>query len=192
MKPLFHIYFYYFIYTYIISLLTGTYELNKLTSLPMCGFIAQLVEHRTGIAEVTGSNPVEALIFFRLLSSCLNWKIHCDDHSSLSSITAIQIYELFHIYTYIISLLTGTYELNKLTSLPMCGFIAQLVEHRTGIAEVTGSNPVEALIFFRLLSSCLNWKIHCNDHSSLSSITAVQIYELFHIYLHHFTPHGNI
>ena len=33
------------------------------TSLPMCGFKAQLVEHRTGIAEVTGSNPVEALIF---------------------------------------------------------------------------------------------------------------------------------
>ena len=30
----------------------------------MCGFIAQLVEHRTGIAEVMGSNPVEALIFF--------------------------------------------------------------------------------------------------------------------------------
>ena len=29
----------------------------------VCGFIAQLVEHRTGIAEVTGSNPVEALIF---------------------------------------------------------------------------------------------------------------------------------
>ena len=29
----------------------------------ICGFIAQLVEHRTGIAEVTGSNPVEALIF---------------------------------------------------------------------------------------------------------------------------------
>ena len=29
----------------------------------MCGFIAQLVEQRTGIAEVTGSNPVEALIF---------------------------------------------------------------------------------------------------------------------------------
>ena len=61
-----------FIYTHIISLLTGRYELNKLTSLPMCGFIAQLVEHRTGIAEVTGSNPVEALIFFRLFhSSCL-------------------------------------------------------------------------------------------------------------------------
>ena len=29
----------------------------------MCGFIAQLVEHRTGSAEVAGSNPVESLIF---------------------------------------------------------------------------------------------------------------------------------
>ena len=58
----------YFIYTYIISLLTGRYEVNKLTSLPMCGFIAQLVEHRIGIAEVTGSNPVEALIFFQASS----------------------------------------------------------------------------------------------------------------------------
>ena len=41
----------------------GRYELNKLASLPMCAFIAQLVEHRTGIAKVTGSNPVKALIF---------------------------------------------------------------------------------------------------------------------------------
>ena len=77
----------------------GRYELNKLTSLPMCGFIAQLVEQRTGNAEVTGSNPVEALIFFRLLlSNCLNWKIYCDDHSSLSSTTAVQKNEIFHIY----------------------------------------------------------------------------------------------
>ena len=58
----------------------------------------------------------------------------------------------------------------------MCGFIAQLVEHRTGIAEVTGSNPLEALIFFRLLlSNWLNLKIYCNYHSSFSSTTAVQV-----------------
>ena len=52
----------------------------------MCAFIAQLVEHRSGIAEVMGSNPVEALIFFRLLlSNCLNLKKnYCDDHTSLS------------------------------------------------------------------------------------------------------------
>ena len=43
-KSLFHIYF--------TSLhCAGKYELNKLTSLPMCGFIAQLVEHRTGISR---------------------------------------------------------------------------------------------------------------------------------------------
>ena len=56
-------------------------------------------------------------------------------------------YELFYIY-FTWSHCTGRYELNKLTLLPMCGFIAQLVEHRTGIAEVMGSNPVEALFFF--------------------------------------------
>ena len=53
----------------------------------VASYVTQLVEHRTGIAEVTGSNPVEALIFFRLLlSNCLNWKIYCDDHSLLSFI----------------------------------------------------------------------------------------------------------
>ena len=117
----------------------------------MCGFIAQLVEHRTGIAEVTASNPVEALIFFRLrLSNCLNWKIYCDDHSVLSSATAVQ-YELFHI-NFSSFHCTGRYELNKLTSFPMCGFIAQFVEHHTSIAEGTGSSPVKALIFFHASS----------------------------------------
>ena len=55
-------------------------------------------------------------------------------------------YESFHIH-YIISFLSREDMNSPLTSLPMCGFIAQLVEHRTGIAEVTGSNPVVALIF---------------------------------------------
>ena len=50
-------------------------QYSQLTSLRMCGFVVQLVGHCTRIAEVTGSNPVEALIFFRLLySNCLNWK----------------------------------------------------------------------------------------------------------------------
>ena len=92
-------------------------------------------------------------------------------------------YELFQIYFTCLHC-TGRYELNKLTLLPMCGFIAQMVEHRTGIAEVMGWNPIEALIFFRLLSNCLNWKIYCDDHTSLSSTTAVQIWIIsytFHI-----------
>ena len=55
----------------------------------MCGFIAQLIEQRTGNAEVTGL-PVRSEIFRLLLSNCLNWKIYCDDRSSLSSTTAVQ------------------------------------------------------------------------------------------------------
>ena len=50
----------------------------------------------------------------------------------------------------------------------MCDFIAQLVEHRTGIAEVMGSNPVEALIFLGCFFP-IGLK-NCNDHSLLSEI----------------------
>ena len=53
-----------------------------------------------------------------------------------------------------------------------------------------GSNPVEALIFFRLLlSNCLNWKIYCDDHPSLSSHTAVQIWIISYIF-HMISLHG--
>ena len=68
-------------------------------------------------------------------------------------------YKLFHIYTSRHLTPRGRYELNKFTFLSICGFIAQLAEHPTGIAEVKGSNPVEALIFFQAFSfNCLNWK----------------------------------
>ena len=51
----------------------------------MCGFIAQMVEHRTGIRGGHGFESRWSLDFFRLLlSNCLNWKIYCEDHSSLS------------------------------------------------------------------------------------------------------------
>ena len=61
---------------------------QQLPSLPMCGFIAQLVEQHTGNAEVMGSNPVEALILE-------NWKIHCDDHSLLSQ-HCLSLFPLFY------------------------------------------------------------------------------------------------
>ena len=113
----------------------------------MCGFIAQLVGHRTGIVEVTGSNPVEALIFFfRLLYSNL-LKIGNSLRRSHITFIYIRSSHMNH-FIYNISLLSRENMNSQLTSLPMCGFIAQLVEHHTGVAEVTGSNPVEALIFF--------------------------------------------
>ena len=81
----------YFIYTSHHFIPHGRYELNKLTSLTMYGFLAQLVEHHNGIAKVTSLYPVEADFFRLLLSNCLNWKIGCNDHSSLTSPTAVRI-----------------------------------------------------------------------------------------------------
>ena len=50
------------------------------------GLIAQLEEHCTGIAEVMGSNPVQAWIFFRLnFRNCLSCVFNCDDHSLIHS-----------------------------------------------------------------------------------------------------------
>ena len=53
----------YFVYTSHHFTPHGRYELNKLTSLPMCGFIAHLVEQRTGNAEVTGWIPLKPWLF---------------------------------------------------------------------------------------------------------------------------------
>ena len=58
-----------------------------------------------------------------------------------------EVYEIIHFWTAVVD------ELNTLTTLPMCGFIAQLVEQGAGNAEVTGSNPVEGLISFFQASS---------------------------------------
>ena len=112
-----------------------------------------------------------------------------NDHCAHSSTTAVQIWIISYIYfTSFHSSPHGRYELNKLTPLPMCGFIAQLVEHRTGVAEVTSSNPVEVLIFFRLLSNYLNWKFTAMIifHFHLQPQFK---YELLHIY---FTSKKNV
>ena len=70
----------------------------------------------------------------------------------------------------------------------MCGFIAQLVEHRTGIAKVMGSNPVEALMFSGFFFPI----------AQIGKFTAMIIlhfhlipqykYELFHIYFTQYKP----
>ena len=65
----------------------------------MCGFTAQLVEHRTCIAEVTGSNPVETLMFqvssFQLLKleNLLRWSFF----TFIFNRSTIWISYIFHI-----------------------------------------------------------------------------------------------
>ncbi len=56
---------------------------------------------------------------------------------------------------------TGKYEL----TIHLAPNVCQLVGHCTGIVEVMGSNPVEALKFFRLLSlQFLSMQFCCMDH----------------------------
>ena len=43
----------------------GLHKLMPCDHLLVVGFIAQLVEHCTGIAEVMGSNPVQVCFFFQ-------------------------------------------------------------------------------------------------------------------------------
>ena len=66
------------------------YTLNSHLTCFQRGFIAQLVEHRTGIAEVMGSNPVghEAPGFFLgFLCNCFSCFIYnCEDHFHLHSL----------------------------------------------------------------------------------------------------------
>ena len=108
-------------------------------------------------------------------SNLSNWKVEAWKKS-------VQIWIISYIFQW--SHCTGRNELNKLTLLPMCGFIAQLVEHRTGIAEVMGSNPVEALIFFFQASTFQLLKLE--KFTAMITLHFHLIpqykYELFHIY----------
>ena len=61
---------------------------------------------------------------------------------------------------------------------------SQLVEHCTGIAEVMGSNPVQAWIFFRLsFHNCLSCVVTARIFLLFDLSSAVQIY-VSYIYIH--------
>ena len=62
----------YFIYTSHHFTSHGRYELNKLTSLPMCGFIAQLVAPVSRRSRVR--IPLKPWFSHASLSNCLNWR----------------------------------------------------------------------------------------------------------------------
>ena len=90
----------------------------------------------------------------------------------MNTTLTVRIY-YFHILTVIYSPLHG-FIWNQFDQLPI-GLLARVVEYCTGIAEVIGSNPVQAWIFFRpyfhyCSSSVHYWEdyfhIHIFIHSS--------------------------
>ena len=85
--------------------------------------------------EVTGSNPVEVLNLFRLLfPNCINWWAQGEDRAIACFSPPFKIISLILSYNSFM----GKIEPTKMTWLPMCDFIGQLVEHRTGIREGHG------------------------------------------------------
>ena len=66
-----------------------------------------MVEHRTGIAEVIGSNPVETSDFFSGLSLQLFKLLHnCEDHFVVYFLSAVRIHYLY--YMHIVVTVTAT------------------------------------------------------------------------------------
>ena len=56
-------------------------ESDPRSNVHFLGLLAQLVERCSGIAEVMGSNPVQAGIFFRFyFHYCLSSARYCEDH----------------------------------------------------------------------------------------------------------------
>ena len=73
------------------------------------GFIAQLIEHCTGIPRSQVQTPLKSWIFFQAsLRNCINC-VHCDDHFFIFISFPQFIHDLFHISLTLISF-TGTYE----------------------------------------------------------------------------------
>ena len=65
----------------------------------------------------------------------------------MTTASAVHSYDLYHIHLTSFSLYNG-YKLNSHLTCFQRGFIAQLVEHRTIIAEIMGWNPVGASEYF--------------------------------------------
>ena len=108
--------------------------------------------------------------FFRLLlSNCLNWKIYCDDHSSFHLQPQYK-YELFHIYFTSLHCM-GKYELNKIDLAPNVWLHSSVGRASLRYRGGHGFESRWSHDFFRLLiSNFLNWKIYCDDHSSLHCV----------------------
>ena len=102
----------------------------KWRMLPTCGFIAQLVEHRTGIAEVTSSNPVEALIFQASFSNYLDWRnlLRRSFFTLRSSIKAAEVLERYLASSVNLKTITGV-KRGKLASLCTWKYLLGLTRH---------------------------------------------------------------
>ena len=98
-----------------------------------------------------------------------------------TSLSAVQIYDCY-IFTVVYSSLHGFIWNQHNGQLPV-GLLAQLVGHCTGIAEVMGSNPVQAWIFFRPYFHYYSSNVHnCEDRFHIHEQVLLLTDKLWSIY----------
>ena len=144
----------------------------------MCGFIAQLVEHRTGIRGGHGFESHWSPDFFFQASSfqllklenLLRWSFFTfiyNPSSNMNYFTYTSHHFTPHrkIWTHLIDLAPNVW---------LHGSVGR--ERRTGIRGGHGFESRWSPDFFSQASSFQLLKIYCDDYSSLSSTTAVQIW----------------
>ena len=119
-------------------------------------------------------SSVQAWIFLALFSLLLKW-------SSLlrRSFPYSHLYPQFtHSYLFI----TSRVYVEHSDQLPV-GLLAQLVEHSTSIAEIMGSNPVQAWFFFRPYFHCCLSSVHyCWECFQINFLKNCSSYYDLHIF----------
>ena len=140
------------------------------------GFIAQLVEPRTGIARSRVQAPLKSWIFFRLLYAIVKIAI-ITARIILHLISYPQFtYDLFHMH-HSLTYLSREHMNPKLTCSQRQWLHSSVGRASHRYREVTGSSPVEVLNFFQAsLRNCKNCDHNCEDHSSFDFISAVHIW----------------
>ena len=151
------------------TLLIDGFIWNQYNYQPPVDLLVQLVERCTGIAEVMGSNPVQAWIVLFITS--IAWSAGVllvrDDAKSSRSFVRPAIFDLQLEWT--VGVGGGGGEKRRLpeeaVKMPyapwlvalhcISGSVVQLVERCTGFAEVVGSNPVRPEFLCSLLRRSL-------------------------------------
>ena len=131
----------------------------------------ELWSHTLGARSIVGSHfPVRGVKRCKVYEIIHIWTADIDESENCVIIAAVNYFIYFNRF------FTGKWE-PTIDLAPNVWLQAQLVEHRTGNAEARVRNW--SLNFFRLpISNCINWKIHCDDHFSLSKQVLSQIHKM--------------
>ena len=114
----------------------------------MCGFIVQLVEQRTGNAEVTGSNPVEVLS-----NSCLPYLRLTDKN--------LQFYRLSTKFLAVLRLSVNPIETLTIVSCRLCHAIEKL------------KLPFTSIEFLNLWSTLKLFRNSCRQLEQFETLKAI-------------------